>query len=195
MYLDIQTTQSTNFRNMVPLGGSNPPVPDGAHLTHLCLDFPESLDIGSSYVGEGLTRNETVLLVAGKDYLDKLLAHLQKNSIDIGMAKTQGRLHISHGTDTPGGMAALISQTIVAAKGCFRLFGDMTWAREKQWSLKAIRQLEEMGNSSQDTPGRLYLCQYPLAVFSGEELMMAAETHKFTLYKGVLRESPYFTVN
>lgn len=133
------------------------------------------------------------LLVAGKDNLDKMLNRLKSGGVDIGVARNQGQLHLSKGADTPRAMAALISQSMGAAKGRFRLFGDMTWVKEKQWRLEAIRQLEDMGNNFLNTPGRLYLCQYPLASFSGEELMMVAETHKYTLYKSALRESPYFS--
>jgi transcriptional repressor of dcmA and dcmR len=86
-------------------------------------------------------------------------------------------------------------QKIAMAKSRFRLFGDMTWVKERGWGLETTRQLEEMGNSLPTTPGRLFLCQYPLNCFSGQELMMAVETHRYTLYKGALQESPYFTLN
>jgi len=194
-YLDKLSSRSTEAAELIPLGGGNPFVPDGLHLTHLCMNLSESLDIGSAYLREGLARKETVLLVAGKANLDKFINCLELSGVDVGMARSQGRLYISHGAEAPHDMAVVISQTIAAAKGRFRLFGDMTWVKEKKWRLEATRQLEEMGNNFLNTFGRLYLCQYPLASFSGEELMMVAETHKYTLYKGTLQKSPYFTIN
>jgi transcriptional repressor of dcmA and dcmR len=194
-YLDRLSSQGTETNTMVSLGGPSLFVPDGTHLTHLSVNFSESLDVGSAYLREGLHRGETVLLVAGKDNLDKLCNRLELSGVDVEIAKSQERLHISHGAGDPLSMATLISQTIAAAKGNFRLFGDMTWVKEKKWRLETTRQLEEMGNNFLSTSGCLYLCQYPLASFSGEELMMVAETHKYTLYKSLLRKSPYFTIN
>ncbi|MCL7488468.1 MAG: helix-turn-helix domain-containing protein [Desulfobulbaceae bacterium] len=95
MYLERQTRQSTEINNMIPLGGGNPLAPDGTHLTHLCMGISESLDIGSTYLGEGLARQETVLLVAGKDNLDKMLNRLESSGVDVGVARNQCRLHLS----------------------------------------------------------------------------------------------------
>lgn len=168
---------------------------DGTHLTHLCMSISESLEVGSAYLREGLARQETVLLVAGRANLDKFINRLELGGVDVGKAGSQGRLYISHGVDDPQGMAGFISQTVAAARGRFRLFGDMTWVKEKKWRLERTRQLEEMGNRFPEMSGRLFLCQYPLASFSGEELMMIAETHKYTLYKGTLQKSPYFIIS
>ena len=194
-YLEKLSSPVLTAEKSVPLGQHNLFVPDGTHLTHLSMNISEALDIGSAYLREGLEREETVLLVVGTGNIDKLLSRLQSSGVDVGRAKSQGRLHISHGADDPPTMAAVISQTITNAKGRFRLFGDMTWVKEKKWQLKATRQLEEMGNTFPIIPGRLFLCQYPLAAFSGEELMMVAETHKYTLYKDAVQESPYFASN
>lgn len=39
-------------------------VPDASHVTHLSLETPEALQVGTSYVFEGLHKGEAVLLVA-----------------------------------------------------------------------------------------------------------------------------------
>ena len=38
----------------------------------------------------------------------------------------------------------------------------------------------------------LLLCQYSLDEFSGAYIMMAAEVHKYMIYKGRMEKSPYY---
>lgn len=194
-YLDALVPQGTKANEMIRLGVDNALVPDGTHLTHLCASRTEALDIGAAYLREGLARQETVLLVSGKASMDIFINRLGTLGVDVAESSSQGKLHISHGIGTPSGMALFVAQTVAASEGRFRLFGDMTWVKGKKWRLETIRQFEEMGNSSPGSLGRLFLCQYLLSSFSGEELMMTSETHKYTFYKGVVRESPFFPVN
>lgn len=180
---------------MVQLGTGSMAVPDGSHLSHLSLDDPDAQTVGSSFLQQGLARNETVMLVTSHANLEKFVNLLARRGIDVEKARARNLLHICKGLDTPQTMFACISQKIAMAKSRFRLFGDMTWVKERGWGLETTRQLEEMGNRLPVTPGRLFLCQYPLNCFSGQELMMVVETHRYTLYKGALQESPYFTLN
>lgn len=177
---------------MVRLGIGETTVSDGSHFAHLGVSVPEILNVGISYLLEGLTNQETVLMVTSKPNLEIFANALEAKGVDIGRARSQGRLHFSQGLDTPQAMMTYISQIVASSQGRFRLFGDMTWVKERGWSLDTTRQLEEMDKGSPEASGRLFLCQYSLAVFSGQEAMMAAETHRHTLYKGTIQESPYF---
>ncbi|MDW7773631.1 MAG: MEDS domain-containing protein [Desulfobulbaceae bacterium] len=192
-FLNPESTETITQDGMVQLGTGGVAVPDGSHLSHLCLDDVEGQNVGISFLQQGLSNNETVMLVASRANLEKLVNRLELRGIDIEKTVSRNLLHICHGLDTPTAMFAYIAKKIALAEGRFRLFGDMTWVREKGWRLETIRQLEEMGNNRHGIPGFLFFCQYPLASFSGEELMMVAETHKYTLYKSALRESPYFS--
>jgi len=180
---------------MVQLGIGSMAVPDGSHLSHLSLDDPDAQKVGVSFLRQGLAANEAVMLVTSHANLEKFVNLLELGGIDVEKARAGNLLHICKGLDTPQTMFACISQKIAMAKSRFRLFGDMTWVKERGWGLETTRQLEEMGNSLPATPGRLFLCQYPLSRFSGQELMMAVETHRYTVHKGALQESPYFTLN
>jgi len=155
------------------------------------LNRQEGEDVGTSFVRQGLVRDETVMPVAPGDAQEKLLALLSHQGINVEKARQQNQLHLSLGTESPQTMATVIAQTIAAASGPFRLFGDRAWVKERDWSFGAIRELEDMAQAALSADGRLFLCQYPLDRFSGQEAMMAVETHGHTFSKGLLRESPY----
>ncbi len=65
-----------------PLGFGGLTAPDGSHLTHLSRDRREALDIGASYVLEGLNSDETVLLVAPKAGTERFINILQGRGAD-----------------------------------------------------------------------------------------------------------------
>jgi transcriptional repressor of dcmA and dcmR len=190
--LNHWSAQPLNGGGMIRFGVGETTVPDGSHFAHLGVSGPEMLLVGISYLLEGVTNQETVLLVTSNANLETFVNTLEAKGVDVGRASSLGRLYISQGMDAPQAMATYISQTVASSPGRFRLFGDMTWVKERGWSLDSIRQLEELCKDSPPEPGRLFLCQYSLAAFSGQEAMMAAETHRHTLYKGTLQESPYF---
>ena len=194
-YLDQQSDQIPPSSGVVQLGFGSAVIPDRSHLSHLCLSRPEGQDVGISFLLQGLTSEETVLLVAPRGTLDTFINLLETQGVDVEKARRQNRLHLSLGMDTPQAMAAYIAQTISAAHGNFRLFGDMTWVKDQGWSMDTLRELEEMANSALGADGRIFLCQYLLDCFSAQEAMMAAETHDYTFYKGLLRESPYSATN
>lgn len=175
-----------------PLGFGGLTAPDGSHLTHLSLDRQEALDIGASYMLEGLNSDETVLLVAPKAGTERFINILQERGAHAENLRKEGKLRLTEGMDNPTGMAAYISGVAADCTGRFRVFGDMTWAKSKGWPLAVLRELEEMSNGSPASTGKLFLCQYDLEIFSGMAAMMAVETHGYTIYRGEIRESPYF---
>lgn len=164
---------------------------DGSHLTHLSLDTRESLDIGTSFVLEGLNNDETVLLVAPEVGKERFIKTLQELGADTENLRKKGNLCLTEGVDNPAGMAAYISRVAAESECPFRVFCDMTWAKLKGWPLEALRELEETTNALPASAGKLFLCQYSLESFSGMAAMMAVETHGYTIYRGDLRESPW----
>jgi hypothetical protein len=92
--------------------------------------------------------------------------------------------------DTPLEQARQIADAAGSSQNRFRIFGDMTWAKDKGWLMNDLHELEKRVNMSQ-TKGMLFLCQYKLDRFSGEEAMMALENHSHHLYKGALKASPF----
>lgn len=66
----------------VPIGFEELTVPDGSHMTHLSLETIEALEVGASYVLEGLNKGETVLLVALAEKRESILHMLQERGAD-----------------------------------------------------------------------------------------------------------------
>lgn len=174
----------------VSLGLDGRRVPDGAHVTHLCTDPVESLRVAGAYVAEGLAQKETVVAVCPETETERISTALEHLNVDAAEFIKAGRLHFSTGMATPMAQAEYVSQMARSSKGRFRIFGDMTWTKEKGWLPKDLLKLEEIVNLT-PTQGMLFLCQYKLDRFSGEETMMAMETHSHTLYRDAITENPF----
>jgi len=175
---------------LIPLGYGTIKVADGTHLTHFYAAPEEALEVQLSYVRQGLLNDETVLVVAAGERQRLLLERLEGRGMDVAGLRARNRLHLSGGKKTPGEMAAYLTTIVASVPGRFRLVGEMIWARKQGWSAAELRQLEEWGDSRRSA-GRLFLCQYSLKDFSGQETMMAAETHSHVLYRQRLRNSPF----
>jgi transcriptional repressor of dcmA and dcmR len=188
----IMSGTGPDERRPVSLGFGGLEAPDGSHMTHLYLDAAEAIETGASYILEGLKNHETVLVVAPTERTDAFIGRLQKNGADVEGFRRKNMLEFSEGMDDPLRQAAFISKVASSGEGRFRLLGDMMWARNKGWPLEALRDLEEMAPPSHAAEGQFFLCQYPLSTLSGEETMMSLETHSHTVFRGVMKESPYF---
>jgi transcriptional repressor of dcmA and dcmR len=184
-------TVSPNPRT-VALGIMGFTVPDGSHIVHLSLNAQESVDIGASYLVEGLANEETVLLVAPDASAERVLGAVRQRGGNVDSLRKKGKLVLSRGAAKPETMANFIYQVAVKARGRFRLFGDMSWTQNAGWSLETLHELETITNTSLGRGGKLYLCQYPLWQCSGRKVMMAIETHDHTVFRGELKESPFF---
>ena len=171
----------------VSLGFGGFRVPDGSHLAHLSLDQGESLEVGASYVMEGLNRGHTILLVAPEARTEAFANGLRGRGADVDDLVRRGRLHLSRGMNDPAAMVTYIAGVAAKSAGAFRAFGDMTWTHAKGWTLSP----ETTEEAAPVSAGRLLLCQYSLDSFSGAAAMMAVETHGYTVYKGQLIESSY----
>jgi len=132
-----------------------------------------------------------VLLVALAEKTESILRKLRERGANPETFRKTGKLHLSEGMDTPASQAEHTALVAAAARGRFRVFGDMSWTKQKSWSLESLRELEEIADTAAGSPGNLLLCQYPLASFSGMAAMMAVETHDYALYKGMLMERPW----
>ena len=173
----------------VSLGFGGIEVPDGAHLTHLYFDPSDALEVGRSYLLEGLKNGENVLVVAPPSRTKALLEALKENGAEVDEFIHRGMLQFSSGMREPSSQTRYILDSISRCQGRFRLLGDMLWAKEKGWPLEAVRELEEAANTRLASPEKLFLCQYPLEQSSGLEAVMAMETHKYIIYKGRIRDS------
>jgi excisionase family DNA binding protein len=191
---DLHSYLETNTRStrsgMVSLGFGELEVPEGAHVTHLSNSADESLDVAAAYVADGLTRNDTTCIVAPDAEIENVLVALRQRKLDVDGFVKAGRLHVNSGMKTPRGQARYLSQIAGLSRSRLRIFGDMTWTKEKRWRLENLLELEEMANTS-PTKNMLILCQYKLDRFSGEEAMSAIEAHSHNIYRGLLKENPY----
>jgi len=184
----LQGLQSDRLK---PLGVGGHRVPDGSHMTHFYSGKDEALGVSTPYVIEGLRRGEVVLVVMPPERSRELLANLERQGHSVSMGLESGRLYVSEGMDSPEEMIRYLA-SFTKRGGQLRLVGDGVWATRKGWDLAALRTLEEAGNSLRSREGKLFLCQYSLADFSGAHIMMAAEAHTHVIYKGSLEKSPYY---
>jgi transcriptional repressor of dcmA and dcmR len=180
-----------NGPGQVPLGLGGLAVPDGTHLTHLYFDAPEALEVQASFVRQGLDNGETVLVIAPDEGRENLWRTMSQGGLDVPAFMSRNSLHQAGGRESSADLSAYISQVAASARGRFRLLGDMIWAKRKRWPLERLRSLEEKTNARL-SPNTLFLCQYSLAEFSGQETLMACEEHQYAIYKGRLQESLLF---
>ena len=167
-------------------------VSAGAHVVHLGVDTRDIVDVGASYLSEGLSGNESALLVAPEDTTEKLIHAIEDRGLNIRSLRQKGMLFFSGGMDSPARQAAHIAELATGSGKRFRVLGEMSWAKNKGWSVDTLRELEETANTALNGLGTLFLCQYPLEHFSGQEAMMAIETHSHTVFRKKLKESPYY---
>jgi len=176
---------------MRPLGVGGQKVPDGAHMTHFYSGKQEAFGVSVPYLIEGIKRGETLLVVMPPERSRELLTILDRQTQTVAAVLNSGRLTVTAGMDSPEEMISYL-ESFMKKAGQFRLVGDGIWAIRKGWDSAAFRTLEEAGNAWRSREGKLLLCQYSLEDFSGADIMMAAELHRQTIYKGKLEKSPYY---
>jgi excisionase family DNA binding protein len=147
---DLLAYLKGNVASDVSLGIQGYTVPDGSHVTHLSLNPEESLDVAVSFVIEGLVNNETVCVVSPDVLKEKDHRNIETANIDADALKKAGRLHFSHGMDTPLEQARQIADVAGSSQNRFRIFGDMTWAKDKGWRMNDLHELEKIGQHVAD---------------------------------------------
>jgi transcriptional repressor of dcmA and dcmR len=193
---DLQAYLEENTRStdpeMVTLGFKDFTVPDGSHITHLSINDDEAMDVAAAFIADGLTNDELICIVAPETEAKKIVTTLQRRELDVSRFVKSSNLHFSNGELTPRGQAEYLSQIAGSSRRRIRVFGDMTWTKDKRWRSEDLRKLEEKVNI---TPinSMLFFCQYKLGRFSGKEAMLAIETHSHYIYRSLLKESPYLS--
>ena len=168
-------------------------VPDGSHITHLCSDSAEAREVAAAFITQGVRNDETICIVAPDSVSQAVIEVLKARGVDVNRLKKTQKLIISSGMKTPDRQARMLTDMAASAGKGFRIFGDMTWTKAKGWLPQQIHQFEDAVNRTPIiSAGRLFLCQYKLESFSGEETMTAIETHSHNIYRGKLTENPYF---
>lgn len=187
----LKCPQNTTPSADVTLGMDGLSVPDGTHLTHLSTDTEESMTVAASFLADGLIHQETVMMVGPGTVCDALLQMIDHRGIDVRRHRDIGNLHVHSGRTSVDEQIEMFTDIACTSSGRFRLFGEMTWTLERGWSFDQIRQLESAAQE-RIRPGVLLLCQYPLSQFSAQVVMAAIEHHDHLLYRGILKESPYY---
>ncbi len=175
----------------VALGPRGLAAPGGAHITHLSAGENESSEIAVSYISRGLQDGETVCIVASDDKTRGILNALGHKGEMVEKRRASGQLNLSQGAETPEEQTRRLLGLVENNDRGIRVFGDMTWTKDKGWRMADLERLEKALNQS-SLPGRcLFLCQYALDHFTGREIMMAMETHTHRLYHGQIKETLY----
>lgn len=185
----LQISQNHRLKS---LGFGGQMTPDGSHMTHFYSGKDAALEVSVPYILEGFRQGEVVLAVMPPEKSRKLLAKLERERNPVATWIKSGRLNITAGMDSPNEMINYLAGFTEKANK-IRVVGDMIWAVRKGWDLAALRTLEEAPNLMPPIENALLLCQYSLEDFSGATIMMAAELHSHTIYKGRLEKSPYYT--
>ncbi len=189
---DLETfLQEPKSHDLKPLGITGQKVPDGSHMTHFYSGKEDSFEVSIPYLLEGIKQGEALLIVmpAGRSRI--LLDTFKDRGYPVEDWLDTGRLTLSAGMDSPEEMIRYLVEFAVSANG-FRILGDMFWTFQNGWDLKALSVLEKASDRMPPIENGLLLCQYGLDDFSGAAVMMAAEWHRKTIYKGRLVESPYY---
>ncbi|MBW1636512.1 MAG: MEDS domain-containing protein [Deltaproteobacteria bacterium] len=179
----------------VPLGISNAAVKDSSHIAHFYKDPDESVMEGSAFLQSGLSRGESILIVSTEERSSQILANLNDLGFPVNRLRRTGLIVVSNGQSSFHEQLRFMTDIMARCphgKG-FRLLGDMVWAIEKGWDLEQINRLESKTNQVLTGNNRMFLCQYDLTRFGADGAMMAFDTHDLTVYRGEVRQSPYFT--
>ena len=187
----LEADHATGATAMAALGVGNTTVPDHSHITHLSTEENEALDVAAAYILEGLRGNETVFVMAPGEKTAPIMNALHRKDAGIDKISSTGRLHFSQGRNSPDLQRKYLSDLAAGVKGRFRVFGDMTWARGKNWRTEDLYRLEKSMHRTDDIEGGMFLCQYALDRFTGKEVMMALETHSHNIYQGRIQENPF----
>jgi transcriptional repressor of dcmA and dcmR len=181
-------------KGRVPLGIGGATVEDCSHMVHFYKDADESVAEGIRYLECGLSRGESILIISTDDRLTRISTGLNDLGFPVENLKGDGLVVTDTGRFDVSEQIRFFASAMAKFpidKG-FRLLGDMTWAVEKGWSLDDISRLEDMANHFLTRRNRLILCQYDLAYFGADGAMMAFDAHNLTIYRGEVKESPYF---
>lgn len=174
-----------------PLGLKGHKVPDGSHMTHFYSGREDSFEVCIPYLLEGIKQGEALLAVMPPDRSRILLDTLEHRGYPVEDWLDNGGLTLSAGMASPEDMIRYLVEFAVNTNG-FRMLGDMFWTVQNGWDLKTLSVLEKAPDRMPPIENGLLLCQYGLDDFSGATIMMAAEWHRKTIYKGRLTESPYY---
>ena len=180
--------------NGVPLGMSDFTVTKSDHITHFYNKVEECLDEGISYLAKGLFLGEHILIISTGTRLPIILEGLERFGFQVSKLLGNGTIITSTGLPDIANQLQFMNQSIesIQFSKSFRLLGDMVWALEQGWSLNDINIIENHTNQFFTRSNAIFLCQYDLTHFGADTAMMALETHNITIYRGQLKESPYF---
>lgn len=181
---------SKNHR-LKPLGIGGQRVPDDAHMTHFYSGKEEAFEVSIPYLLEGIGRGEALLVVMPPERSREFLENMERQGHPVMSWLKSGRLTVSEGMYTPEEMIRYLAG-FAARTHEFRVLGDMLWTVRKGWKSEALRTLEQAPTLMPPVKNGLLLCQYSLEDFTGATIMMAAEWHRQTLYRGRLKRSPYY---
>jgi excisionase family DNA binding protein len=190
---ELESVLRTSER-LVPLGIGDTAVEDCSHIAHFYKDTDECITEGIKYLSCGLSRGESLLILSTDNKLKQILSGLNSLGFPVDKLKNDKRIFSDSGRfhfDEQVEFLTSAIENMSIDKG-FRLLGDMMWAVEKGWSLDEITRLEAKADLFLIGKNNLILCQYDLTYFGADGAMMAFDAHSLTIYRGEVKQSPYF---
>jgi len=166
-------------------------VPDGSHMTHFYSGKNEAFAVSIPYLVEGIVRGEALLTVVPPERRRELIEEMGRQGHPVESWLKSGRLTVSTGMGSPEEMIRYLAE-FASKTNEYRVLGDMLWTVRKAWKPDTLSALEQAPSLMPPMENGLLLCQYSLEDFTGATIMMAAEWHRQTIYKGRLEKSPYY---
>ncbi len=192
---DLQETLDINGHE-IPVGFNEKSVPKSSHISHFYSKEEDYLDLGTSFIREGLNRGEVVLIASPDRRATKLLESLEDHGVLVDILRNYGIINTMAGTDSLDAVAEVITSVMDKSKDFkgFRLLNDMAWITAYGWDLAKAYALEKLINEIRIDKDIICLCEYDTVNVSRDMSYMALQTHNFTIYKNKFSPNPYFDV-
>ena len=152
------------------------------HVVQIYDSEPVFIDLLTEFVLDGLRRDETVVLIATEEHLNRVEEKLEVAGFDLFNLKLSDKLIVEDAEATLSKfmigsrpdeilfrhvIGGVLSRAL-KNKRPIRAFGEMVVLLWSKGLCDATLQLERLWNDMQETESFLLFCAYPRSVFSGK---------------------------
>jgi len=174
---------------------------------HLCWIYKTEEDhraLLTSFIREGLERDEKVLYIVDVSTVDQILKYLRNHGVEVGPYLERGQLEIFTADETymgagafrPDGMIALLKHEMDRALGkgypALRVSGEMTWALRGLPGSERLIEYEAKLNEFFPGSKCLALCQYDRRRFKPALLLDVLATHPLAVIGTEIFDNSYY---
>jgi hypothetical protein len=188
-------TMSKKTSTRIPLGFGDITASVGDHIGHFYKGAAQRFSVLGPFIGAGLQRADQCVCISSPDVADQLCQWLVSNGIDAEGACASGQLILHPGEATSGDMRALVdrieAKTLKAGQPFVRWAGDGGWSMTCGHSVLEMLRWEALYDQCSVGWKTLALCQFDLAVFSGDVIMDTLRSHPICVVGEVVVTNPF----